>query len=224
MAAPGDTPKRPPRPFPSGLWHALGYAFDRTFKTGRRRSEFEHKYRTHGDYFGYRSDPEEQLKYARTLAAIKQWRAGSASALELGCSVGVFTAQLAREFARVAAVDIAQEALLLAEQQVGGAGDVAYVRADLLELDLGRTFDVIVCAEVLMYVREADAAKLIATLERHLGAGGLIVEVSEHDRPAGGAKFFQGWDAILGAHFAIAHRQAFSDLARPYELVSYIRR
>lgn len=121
-------------------------------------------------------------------------------------------------------MDIAQEALLLAEKEVAGVGDVAYVRADLLSLDLGRTFDAIVCAEVLMYIREADAAKVIAALERHLAPGGLILEVSEHDRPAGGAKFFQGWDAILGAHFRIAHREVFSDLARPYELVGYIRR
>jgi 2-polyprenyl-3-methyl-5-hydroxy-6-metoxy-1,4-benzoquinol methylase len=206
----------------AGLWHELVYAFDRTFKTGRRRAEFEHKYRTRGDYFAYRSSPYELAKYERTLTAIREWRAGRGRALEIGCSVGVFTRAIAEEFDAVTAVDIAQEALLLAEKEVGGRGHVSYHRSDLVSLDLGQTFDVIICAEVLMYVPERDADLAGRVLDQHLAPGGLIIEVSQKDRTSN-AKFFHGWDRVLGTHFDIRHRQVFEDPQRPYEIVGYVR-
>jgi SAM-dependent methyltransferase len=206
------------------LWHEVLYAFDRTFKTGRRRHEFEHKYRKHGDYFGYRTNPYEQEKYERTLACMMQWRRAAGSALEIGCSVGVFTRMIADRFDSVVAVDIAKEALAIAAGQVGGVGDVSYVQSDLVSLDLGKTFDIVFCAEVLMYVREGDAAKACAVLDRHLATGGLIIEVSQQDRDAGRPKFFHGWDRVLGEHFQVAHRERFSDPVRPYEIVGYTRR
>ncbi len=208
----------------AALWHQARYSIDRAFKTGERRHEFEHKYRKHGDYFGYRDNPYELDKYRRTFELMKQWRPASDSALEIGCSVGVFTAMIAPEFRTVTAVDIANEALSIARTQVGAAGDVSYVQGDLLSLDLKRTFDVIFCAEVLMYVREADAPAACAVLDRHLAPGGLIVEVTQQDREAGRPKFFHGWDKVLGQHFQIRHRERFEDPARPYEVVAYSRR
>jgi SAM-dependent methyltransferase len=226
-----DAPQNPGKPTgPSSLnpleaaWRSLAYAFDRAFKTGRRRSEFEHKYRSTGDYFGYRSSAYERDKYRRTLDLLTAWRTGTASALEIGCSVGVFTAMLAPRFTCVTAVDIAQEALVLAAKEVSGAGDVSYVRSDIASLALGSTFDVILCAEVLMYVREAEGPQVCAVLDRHLAPGGLIVEVTQQDRQAGAPKFFHGWDRILGEHFRIAHRERFDDPDRPYEIVGYTRR
>lgn len=206
------------------LWHQLGYALDRTFKTGGRRHEFEHKYATHGDYFGYQTNPYEQTKYQRTLDLMRQWRTAAGSALEIGCSVGVFTAKIAGEFEAVTAVDIASEALALAEKQVAGAGKVSYVQSDLVSLSLDKRFDVIFCAEVLMYVREKDTALACQVLDRHLAGNGLIIEVSQQDRDAGKPKFFHGWDKVLGRYFEIAHHERFDDPQRPYEVIAYRRR
>lgn len=206
------------------LWHQIGYAVDRTFKTGGRRHEFEHKYAAHGDYFGYQTNPYEKIKYDRTLELMRQWRKASHNALEIGCSVGVFTARIAREFDAVTAVDIAGEALALAEKQVAGAGHVAFHQSDLVSLALPTQYDVIFCAEVLMYVREQDTALACEILDRHLAPGGLIIEVSQQDRQAGRPKFFHGWDAVLGQYFEIAHRERFDDPQRPYEIVGYSRR
>mgnify|MGYP000007477434 CR=1 FL=1 len=208
----------------SRLWHQLGYAIDRTFKTGGRRHEFEHKYATHGDYFGYQTKPYEITKYERTVDLMRKWRRESGSALEIGCSVGVFTAMIAAEFDRLTAVDLASEALVLAEKQVAGAGNVSYVQSDLLSLKLGARFDIIFCAEVLMYVREKDAASACQVLDAHLGEKGLIIEVSQQDRKAGRPKFFHGWDEVLGKYFEMAHRERFDDQDRPYEIVGYQRR
>ena len=206
------------------IWHEALYAFDRMFKTGERRHEFEHKYRRHGDYFGYRTNPYELEKYERTLNLMREWRRGRGSALEIGCSVGVFTGMIAGEFDKVVATDIAKEALSIAAGQVGGAGDVSYVQSDLISLNLEKSFDIVFCAEVLMYVRESDAAKACAALDRHLATNGLIIEVSQQDREAGKPKFFHGWDQVLGQYFRVAHRQQFDDPVRPYEIVAYERR
>jgi len=208
----------------TSAWHQLRYAIDRAFKTGNRRHEFEHKYRKHGDYFGYETKPYELTKYQRTLALVKQWCTGSVSALEIGCSVGVFTAMIVPEFANVTAVDIAGEALELTRTQTGNAPNVSYIQSDLLSLKLNRQFDVIFCAEVLMYIREKDAAEACKVLDALLSPGGLIIEVSQQDREAGRPKFFHGWDEVLGQYFEIAHRERFDDPERPYEILAYRRR
>lgn len=208
----------------ASVWHQVRYAIDRTFKTGNRRHEFEHKYRKHGDYFGYEKKPYELTKYERTLALVKQWRTGSESALEIGCSVGVFTAMIVPEFQHITAVDIAGEALELTRKQTGDAPNVAYAQSDLLSLKLDRQFDVIFCAEVLMYIREKDAGEACKVLDGRLKPGGLIIEVSQQDRESGKPKFFHGWDKVLGQYFEIAHRERFDDPERPYEILAYRRR
>jgi len=214
----------------AAIWHELRYAIDRALKTGERKHEFEAKYRKHGDYFGYRSNPYELEKYKRTLALMRLWRPDTAhnpagmGALEIGCSVGVFTKMIAPEFARVTAVDIAKEALAIAATEVGSTGQVSYVQSDLLSLKLEQTFDVIFCAEVLMYVRELDAPAACKVLDDHLAPDGIIIEVSQQDREAGRPKFFHGWATVLGEYFEMAHREKFDDPQRPYEIVAYQRR
>lgn len=206
------------------MWHQIGYAIDRTFKTGGRRHEFEHKYATHGDYFGYQSNPYELTKYERTLELVKRWRGNRSSALEIGCSVGVFTSMVAPEFSEMTATDIASEALALAKTQVAGKGNVSYVQSDVISLSLGRKFDVIFCAEVLMYVREKDASLACGVLDAHLAENGLIIEVSQQDREAGKPKFFHGWYQVLSKYFEVAHHERFEDPVRPYEIIAYQRR
>ena len=219
-----NSDKKPAQGPLARFWHQIGYAIDRTFKTGGRRHEFEHKYATHGDYFGYQNNPYELTKYERTLELVKQWRRKRESALEIGCSVGVFTAMIAPEFDELVATDIASEALALAKTQVAGKGSVSYVQSDVISLSLGRKFDMIFCAEVLMYVREKDASLACRILDAHLADNGLIIEVSQQDREDGKPKFFHGWDKVLGKYFEVAHHQRFDDAVRPYEVVAYQRR
>ena len=210
---------RKPNPL-QALWYRAGYTIDRLLKTGQRRAEFEHKYAAHGDYFGYRTDPYELKKYADTLSCVLEWRRGASAVLEIGCSVGMFTAMLAPHFEKVVASDIAQQALALASAQVGEARNVSFVRGDLLELDLKQKFDIVICAEILMYIRESDGGRVCEVLERHLAPNGLVVEVAPRDR-ASNAKFFLGWNRVLGAYFHEAFRLVVDDANRPYEIVAY---
>lgn len=216
---PAPPPKRGPL---SALWYEVGYAFDRTFKTGKRRAEFEHKYRKHGDYFGYQTKPYELEKYRRTLETALSMRRGRGRALEIGCSVGVFTRMIAPDFDAVTAADISEEALRIAARTVDGAGQVSYVQSDVISLSQPQAFDVVFAAEVLMYVREADGPKVIEVFERLLKPDGIIVEVTQADRSPN-PKFFHGWDRILSSRFPIVSRETVPDQTRPYEIVVYAR-
>ena len=59
-----------------------------------------------GDPFGFDRNPEEQLKYARTLEVCGDGTFGRV--LELGCAVGTFTELLARRARDVLALDVSQ--------------------------------------------------------------------------------------------------------------------
>ena len=226
MTPPSPPPSNAPPPkrgLLSAFWFEISYAFDRTFKTGKRRAEFEHKYRRHGDYFGYQTKPYELEKYQRTLETAQRLRRGRGAALEIGCSVGVFTKMIAHAFDAVTASDISAEALRIAAETVRGAGDVTYAQSDVISLDLGAKFDVIFAAEVLMYVREADGPRVIEVFEKHLRPDGVIIEVTQADRSPN-PKFFHGWDRVLGAHFSVLSREVVANELRPYEIVVYARR
>jgi 2-polyprenyl-3-methyl-5-hydroxy-6-metoxy-1,4-benzoquinol methylase len=216
-------PVPPSKPGPlQAFWFQIAYAWDRTFKTGKRRAEFEHKYRTEGDHFGYLTKPYEHEKYRRTLDAALRLRRGRGAALEIGCSVGVFTKMIASEFEAVTATDIAAEALRITAEQVAGAGAVTYAQSDLVSLKLEKTFDVIFVAEVLMYVREPEGPLVLDVLDRHLKPDGIIIEVTQADRSPS-PKFFYAWDRIIASRFPVLWRETTPDATRPYEIVAYAR-
>ena len=219
----GPSPALPPRPGPlKALWYRIAYAWDRTFKTGNRRAEYEHKYREHGDYFAYLTKPYELEKYKRTLDVVLRHRRARGSVLETGASVGVFTRMLAEHFDEVVTSDISEEALRIAQKTVGGVGNVTYVRSEVEAVDLGRKFDVVMVAEVLLFVREKDQDKLLAMLDRHLKDDGIIIEVTNANRPTD-KKFFFGWDKIIATRFPVVSRERHEDPTWPYEIVTYTR-
>ena len=54
---------------------------------------FDHVYQANRDPWNFETSPYEREKYAATLAALP--RARYAEAFEIGCSLGILTAQLA---------------------------------------------------------------------------------------------------------------------------------
>ncbi len=153
-----------------------------------RRFEFETLYAENPDPWDYLTSGYEERKYRRTLEAALRLRPHARSALEIGCSIGVFTRVLARTYPQVVASDIAAEALARARRHVGRAGRVRYVRGDIGALDLGAAFDLIFCAEMLYYVDDKAAPAAVDSLKRALAPGGLLFTVfpcmphaGEHD-------------------------------------------
>ncbi|MBB5639980.1 bifunctional PIG-L family deacetylase/class I SAM-dependent methyltransferase [Cryobacterium roopkundense] len=82
---------------------------------------FDQLYRGESDPWGVETRWYEERKRALTLAALPRQR--FRSALELGCSTGVLTVELAARCDELLAVDSAEQALEIARARLGGAAE-----------------------------------------------------------------------------------------------------
>jgi 2-polyprenyl-3-methyl-5-hydroxy-6-metoxy-1,4-benzoquinol methylase len=174
------------------LYAALGL-FNKVFRTGNRRFEFEWLYLEHGDVWSYRTRPEERIKYDSILEMALRYRRKRNTVLDTACSVGVLSAKLAQHFDKVVAFDLSQEALRLAQQDLAHLPNVETKIADIRKFELDRTFDVIICAGILRYLADEESDALCRRLAEHLATDGiLVVEYSPE---------FRSWDERLKKYF-----------------------
>jgi 2-polyprenyl-3-methyl-5-hydroxy-6-metoxy-1,4-benzoquinol methylase len=199
------------------IYKALG-RLHRRHDVDRRRYEFEAAYASQGDVWSYKSDPYEAKKYKRTLEAVLKWRRAKASVLEIGCSVGVFTSQLAAHFDRVAGVDVSAEALRQAGALVREQANVELVRRDVLELSFERSFSVILCAEVLYYIGERDVPAVCDKLRGMMDADSILITVHPAKTRASDDYSFFGWDEVLAGYFRLLETVEMADDTRPYRV------
>ena len=100
------------------------------------------------------------------------------SVLDAGCGTGRVAIELARRGYDVVGVDSDPSMLAVARQH-----DLAWVEADLATLDLGRTFDLVVCAgNVMVFLAPGTEAEVVRRLAAHLAPGGLLVSGWRTDR------------------------------------------
>ena len=146
--------------------------------------DFEARYRVDPDPWGYESSAYERAKYLATLSACGP--GPFTSALELGASIGAFTALLARRCEALITLDAAPTAVALARRRLAGDPALAHVdvRAAVIPADIpDGPFDLVVASEILYYL---DASELQMTLDRVrqvMSPGGRLVAV--HWRPHG---------------------------------------
>ena len=187
-----------------------------------RRFEFEKLYAEKSDPWGYLASGYEARKYRRTLEAALRLLPQAQSVLEIGCSIGVFTRVLARTYQVVVAVDIANEALLRARKTVGARSNVRYLRGDLSSVKLGRTFDLIFCAEMLYYVADEAAPAAIETLRESLAAAGLLFVVLPDVPGYGDNDPSRRWPPRLLANgFRLEWQEHIQDGRRAYFIQAY---
>ncbi|WP_019949390.1 class I SAM-dependent DNA methyltransferase [Hymenobacter aerophilus] len=149
---------------------------------------FDKVYEANQDPWNFETSPYEREKYAATLAALP--RAHYARAFEIGCSLGILTAQLAPRCGYLLAVDVAEAALEQARQR---CADLSQVELRQLrvpdEFPEGR-FDLILVSEVGYYWSPADLARAADQLLAALPTGGQLVLVHwtppVHDYPLTG--------------------------------------
>ena len=206
------------------LSYAVQNKFHRWLKTGNRRFEFERYYLENPNPYSYRTSPYEQGKYERTIETALKFRSGSECALEVGCSIGVFTKMLANQFQRVTANDISQEAIEQAATFNCKNHNIRFVRSDLRSLNLGTRYNVIFCAEVLYSIREKDASVVCKKLDQHLDTEGIIITVGPQRRSKQDFFNFEGWDEIFASHFKQVSKTVVEDSTRPYEITVFCRR
>jgi SAM-dependent methyltransferase len=112
---------------------------------------FDRLYAEKPDPWDFGASPYEAAKYAATLAALPRPR--YRSALEIGCSIGILTTDIAGRCDAVLAVDIAEAALVQARTHNAHHHHVQFSQArfpDSLPASTA-TYDLIILSEVLYY-------------------------------------------------------------------------
>jgi SAM-dependent methyltransferase len=137
-------------------------------------AHFERLYAESADPWGYETSEYEQRKYRATLAALAE-RPGRA--LELACSIGVFTEMLAPRCDSLVAVDFSPTAVEAARRRLAGAALVDVRLATLPEQTPKGPFDAIVCSELLYYWSPAMAVEGLRKIEAALAPGGTLIAV-----------------------------------------------
>ena len=125
------------------------------------------------DPWGYGSAYEQQ-KFAHSIETLNGIRA--ADALELACAEGHFTLHLAAIADTVLATDIAAAAIARAAERCAHLPHVRCVRLDFRDQPIPGTFDLIVCSEVLYYLRDREELRnVVRRLAAHLRPGGRLL-------------------------------------------------
>jgi 2-polyprenyl-3-methyl-5-hydroxy-6-metoxy-1,4-benzoquinol methylase len=134
---------------------------------------FDALYAADADPWRFRSSDYEQEKYAETLKALGRRR--YRHALEVGCSIGIFTQMLARQCDQVLAIDASRLAVEQARKALAANNNVAFeVRMVPAGFPEGR-FDLIVLSEVLYYLEPDDLLRVAAQCADALTPQGEII-------------------------------------------------
>ncbi len=144
------------------------------------------------------------------------------SVLDAGCGTGRVGIELARRGVEVVGVDLDPDLL---QRAIAKAPELTWLVADLADLDLARTFDVVVAAgNVIGFVAVGARAAAVRGMARHVAPGGRLVvgwqqrtgwpSVDDHDawcaqaglRPEhrfaswAGDPFIDGGDYVVTVH------------------------
>ncbi len=134
-----------------------------TTAPSQRPGYFAALYDADPDPWRFETSAYEAAKYAASIAALGERR--YASALEVGCSIGVLTEQLARWCDRLLAVDVATVALEAARVRCAGLAHVDFALSALPDVAPAGPFDLIILSEVLYYFDRNELARLAAALK-----------------------------------------------------------
>lgn len=170
---------------------------------------FEALYQADPDPWCFAGSVYERGKYDATLAALPRPR--YARALEVGCSIGVLTADLAARCDDLLAVDAAEMALATARRRCAGLPNLAFRRLWLPDEWPAETgFDLILLSEVLYYLVPADLVRLAARVQGALRPGGDVLLVhwtGETDYPLSGDAAADLFIASVGPAVGLMRQQ-----------------
>lgn len=151
----------------------------------------------------------ERRKRALTLAMLPRER--FASALEVGCSIGTLTAELAPRCSHLLATDISPRAVSLARERLAGVDTVEFMVMDAPTEWPEQHFDLIVLSEVGYYLDEENLTRLVARCVDSLDEDGVLVACHwRHpvaDYPLGGDRT----QAIIASESGLARVAAYVD-------------
>jgi predicted TPR repeat methyltransferase len=148
---------------------------------------FERLYDANPDPWDFETSRYEHEKYDATMAVLGGRR--FCAALEIGCSIGVFSFRLAAHCDGLLAVDVVDSALARARTRCAALPHVQFESRRLPQDWPQQKFDLIVLSEVLYFLDTADIARVAALAAASLAPGGcaLLVNYTEPvDEPCTG--------------------------------------
>lgn len=103
-----------------------------------------------------------------------------ATVLDAGCGTGRVAIELTRHGIEVVGVDVDDSMLATAQRR---APEIVWHQGDLADLDLGRTFGVVVMAgNVPLFTARGTEPALVAGVARHVAPGGVLIAGFSLDR------------------------------------------
>jgi predicted TPR repeat methyltransferase len=138
---------------------------------------FDAKYSEKLDYWNFESSAYEAAKYADTVRSLPSAR--YRNAFEIGCSIGVLTAQLAQRSDNLLAIDVADRALAAACRRCAALSNVrvAKMRYPKERPPNFPAFDLIVISEVGYYWSRGELHTAQSAIEEQLSVEGHLVLV-----------------------------------------------
>ena len=163
---------------------------------------FNKIYAAADDPWGFATREYEQNKYQDTLAHLPRARYGRA--LEIGCSIGVLTAQLAERTDELLAVDISEAPLRAARERCAALPQLTFERMQFPHDLPAGSFDLIVVSEVAYYWGGEDLGLAQRRIHELLAPGGEVVLVHwlpyVDDYPYTGDEVHDSFAAFAATH------------------------
>ena len=166
--------------------------------------------------------PLHELNPARLGYVRDRTRLADAAVLDVGCGGGLLSEALAREGARVVALDLAPELIDVARLHLlesGLAVDYRLQSVEALAAEAPAAFDAITCMEMLEHV--PDPGSVLAACARLLKPGGRLFLSTLNRTPMAFAV------AIVGAEYLArllpAGTHDYRQFIRPSELAAWLR-
>jgi SAM-dependent methyltransferase len=132
-------------------------------------------YRRERDPWNFETSDYERAKYRATLRALPKPRYDNA--LEIACSIGVFTSMLAERTRALLAVDVSPDALERARRNCARHPHVLFERRTMPHEFPAGSFDLITVCEVGFYLNAHDLTVLRRNVIEHGTPGAHIVLV-----------------------------------------------
>jgi alkylation response protein AidB-like acyl-CoA dehydrogenase/protein-L-isoaspartate O-methyltransferase len=158
---------------------------------------FESIYEHSRDPWEFETSAYETAKYRDTLQNLPHGR--YRNALEIGCSIGVLTAQLAMRCDSLLSIDVSERALAVARIRCAALAQVRFARMQApLEMPEG-CFDLVIVSEVAYYWDRETLDRAATLLAAQQPAGGHLVLVHftpvVPDYPLTGDEVHDAWTA-----------------------------
>ncbi|WP_459789759.1 class I SAM-dependent DNA methyltransferase [Alteriqipengyuania sp. 357] len=149
--------------------------------TPDRRSTFDALYANDPDPWDYETSVYERQKRRSTIAALSRKR--YERALEVGCSIGTLTQELAPRCKSLIAIDVAEAAIERASRRLAASRNVVFYLGEIPSEWPEGSFDLIVLSEVLYFLTAAEIETTSRLCYRSLRKGGecLLVNWTGHN-------------------------------------------